>query len=89
MKTTYPEYWPQFYIATIYKWQHLLADVRCAVYKRRIFFLKRSNVLGIYTKPGRDVAEKKGRTIIDSFLLLEWLGLFQHLSFLIFLLQKT
>jgi REP element-mobilizing transposase RayT len=25
MKTTYPEYWPQFYTATIYKWQHLLA----------------------------------------------------------------
>ena len=26
MKTTYPEYWPQFYTATICKWQHLLAD---------------------------------------------------------------
>ena len=26
MKTTYPQYWPQFYTATIYKWQHLLAD---------------------------------------------------------------
>ena len=26
MKTSYPEYWPQFYTATIYKWQHLLAD---------------------------------------------------------------
>ena len=26
MKTTFPEYWPQFYTATIYKWQHLLAD---------------------------------------------------------------
>lgn len=26
MKTTYPEYWPQFYTATIYKWQHLLAE---------------------------------------------------------------
>ena len=26
MKTTYPEHWPQFYTATIYKWQHLLTD---------------------------------------------------------------
>lgn len=26
MKTTYPEYWPQFYTATINKWQNLLAD---------------------------------------------------------------
>jgi len=26
MKTTYPEYWPQFYTASIYKKQHLLAD---------------------------------------------------------------
>jgi putative transposase len=24
--TTYPEYWPQFYTATINNWQHLLAD---------------------------------------------------------------
>lgn len=24
MKTTYPEHWPQFYTATIYKWKHLL-----------------------------------------------------------------
>ena len=26
MKITYPEYWPQFYTATIYQWQHLLAE---------------------------------------------------------------
>ena len=26
MKPTYPEHWPQFYTATIYKWQHLLED---------------------------------------------------------------
>lgn len=26
MKTMYPEYWPRFYTATIYKWQRLLAD---------------------------------------------------------------
>ena len=26
MKTTYPEYWPQFYTATINNWQHLLAN---------------------------------------------------------------
>ena len=26
MNITYPEYWPQFYTATIYKWQPLLAD---------------------------------------------------------------
>ena len=26
MKVMYPEYWPQFYTATIYKWQNLLAD---------------------------------------------------------------
>ena len=26
MKTAYPEYWPQFYTATINKWQHLLAN---------------------------------------------------------------
>jgi putative transposase len=24
VKETYPEYWPQFFTATIYKWQHLL-----------------------------------------------------------------
>ncbi len=26
MKTMYAEHWPQFYTATIYKWQHLLED---------------------------------------------------------------
>lgn len=26
MKTTYPEYWPQFYTATIHKWKQLLSD---------------------------------------------------------------
>ena len=26
MNTTYTEHWPHFYTATIYKWQHLLAD---------------------------------------------------------------
>jgi len=26
MKVIYPEYWPQFYTAAIYKWQNLLAD---------------------------------------------------------------
>jgi hypothetical protein len=26
MKTMYPEHWPRFYTATIYKWQNLLAD---------------------------------------------------------------
>jgi REP element-mobilizing transposase RayT len=26
MNATYAEHWPQFYTATIYKWQHLLAD---------------------------------------------------------------
>ena len=26
MNATYPEHWPQFYTATIYKWQHLLAN---------------------------------------------------------------
>jgi len=24
VKEAYPEYWPQFFTATIYKWQHLL-----------------------------------------------------------------
>ena len=28
MKLTYAEYWPQFYTATIYKWQHLLSKDR-------------------------------------------------------------
>ena len=26
VKTTYPEYWPQFYTATIYKWQRVLSE---------------------------------------------------------------
>jgi len=26
MKVMYPEHWPQFYTATVYKWQHLPAD---------------------------------------------------------------
>ncbi len=26
MNQSYPEYWPQYFTATIYKWKHLLAD---------------------------------------------------------------
>ena len=26
MKQSYPEYWPQYFTATIYQWKHLLAD---------------------------------------------------------------
>ena len=26
MKQSYPEYWPQYFTSTIYKWKHLLAD---------------------------------------------------------------
>jgi putative transposase len=26
MKQSYPEYWPQYFTATIYEWKHLLAD---------------------------------------------------------------
>ena len=29
MKHTYPEYWPQYFTATIYQWKHLLADDNC------------------------------------------------------------
>jgi REP element-mobilizing transposase RayT len=28
LKTVYPEHWPQFYTATIYKWKYLLADYK-------------------------------------------------------------
>ena len=28
MKQSYPEYWSQYFTATIYKWKHLLADDR-------------------------------------------------------------
>ena len=28
MKQSYPEYWPQYFTATIYEWQHLLSDKR-------------------------------------------------------------
>ena len=26
MKQSYPEYWPQYFTATIYQWKHLLTD---------------------------------------------------------------
>lgn len=29
MKQSYPDYWPQFYTATIYEWKHLLVDDKC------------------------------------------------------------
>ena len=29
MKQSYPEYWPQYFTATIYEWKHLLADNNC------------------------------------------------------------
>ena len=28
MNQPYPEYWPQYFTATIYEWKHLLADGR-------------------------------------------------------------
>jgi putative transposase len=28
MKTTYPEYWPQFFTATIHEWKHLLSAAK-------------------------------------------------------------
>ncbi|MEO7306647.1 MAG: transposase [Ferruginibacter sp.] len=29
MKQSYPEYWPQYFTATIYEWRHLLSDNSC------------------------------------------------------------
>ena len=29
MNQSYPEYWPQYFTATIYEWKHLLADNDC------------------------------------------------------------